>query len=144
MDVQGCVSETYAKIVKCFTILQLYNTMKHTSDRTVFTSMHHGKVHNLPKFRKITGVREKTVLPHGRDDVAPINMLRRRLLSLDGEPVAGSGDGPRVAGDWEQWVDGLVNRLVGTACVWFPRVYGEGRRLKGSAKKPCPGRRAYP
>ena len=75
-----------------------------------------------------------------RDDAAPINMLRRRLLSSDGEPVAGSGDGPRVAGDWEQWVDGLVNQLVGTACVRFPRVYGEGRRLKGSAKKPYPGR----
>ena len=75
-----------------------------------------------------------------RDDAAPINMLRRRLLSSpDGEPVAGSGDGPRVAGDWEQRVDGLVNRLVGTACVRFPHVYGEGRRLKGSAKKPLPG-----
>ena len=74
-----------------------------------------------------------------RDDAAPINMLRRRLLSSDGEPVAGSGDGPRVAGDWEQRVDGLVNRLVGAACVRFPRVYGEGRRLKGSAKKPLSG-----
>ena len=113
--------------------------MERTSDWTVATNMHHGKVHNLPKFREITGVREKAVLPHDRDDAAPINMLRRRLLLLDGEPVAGSGDGPRVAGDWEQRVDGLVNRLVGAACVRFPRVYGEGRRLKGSAKKPLSG-----
>ena len=74
-----------------------------------------------------------------RDDAAPINMLRRRLLLSDGEPVAGSGDGPRVAGDWEQRVDGLVNRLVGTVCVRFPRVYDEGRRLKWSAKKPLDG-----
>ena len=75
-----------------------------------------------------------------RDDAAAINILRRRLLSSPGgEPVAGSGDGPQVAGDWEQRVDGLVNRLVGTACVRFPYVYGEGRRLKGSSKKPLDG-----
>ena len=83
-----------------------------------------------------------------RDDAAPINMLRRRLLSSPdcgySEPAAGSGDGPRVAGDWEQRVDGLVNRLVGTACVRFPHVYGEGRRLKGSAKKPPSGADARP
>ena len=101
--------------------------------------MHHGRVRDLPKFCEITDVHEKVVLPHGRDDTAPINTLRRRLLSLDGEPVAGSGDGPRVAGDWEQRVDGLVFRLVDAACARFPRVYGEGRRLKGSAKKPCGG-----
>ena len=114
--------------------------MKRTSDWTVSTNMHYGKVRDLPKFCEITDVREKVVLPHGRDDMAPINTLRRRLLSLDGEPVAGSGDGPRVAGDWEQRVDWLVFRLVDAACARFPRVYGEGRRLKGSAKKPLLGR----
>ena len=118
--------------------------MKRTSDWTVSTNMHHGRVRDLPKFCEITDVREKVVLPHGRDDMAPINTLRRRLLSLDGEPVAGSGDGPRVAGDWEQRVDWLVFRLVDAACARFPRVYGEGRRLKGSAKNPCWGGRASP
>ena len=114
--------------------------MKRTSGRTVTTHTHRGKVHNSPKFHEITGVRKKAVLPHGRDDATPINMLRRRLLSSDCEPVAGSGDGPRVAGDWEQWVGRPVLRLADSACVRFPRVYGEGRRLKGSAKKPSWGR----
>ena len=78
-----------------------------------------------------------------RDDAAPINLLRRRLLpssSSDCEPAAASGNGVRVAGDWEQRVDRPVFRLVDAACVRFPHVYGEGRRLKGSAKKPLPGR----
>ena len=76
-----------------------------------------------------------------RDDAAPINLMRRRLpsSSSDCEPAA-SGNGVRVAGDWEQRVDRPVFRLVDAACVRFPHVYGEGRRLKGSAKKPLPGR----
>ena len=58
------------------------------------------------------------------DEAASISILRRRLMSPpDGEPAAGSGDGPRVAGDWEQRVDGLINHLDGTACVRFPHVY---------------------
>ena len=74
-----------------------------------------------------------------RDDTAAISILRRLLLSSDYEPAAVSGNGARVAGDWEQCVDGLVNHLVGTACVQFPHTYGEGRRLKGSANKPYRG-----
>ena len=71
-----------------------------------------------------------------RDDAASVSILKRLLLSPDYEPAAASGNGARVAGDWEQRVGGLVNHLVGTACVRFPHVYGEGRRLKGSAKNP--------
>ena len=71
-----------------------------------------------------------------RDDAASVSILKRLLLSPDYEPAAASGNGARVAGDWEQRVGGLVNHLVGTACVRFPHVYGEGLRLKGSAKNP--------
>ena len=97
--------------------------MKRTSGQTVSVSMHHGKVCSP-------------------DDAAPINLLRRRLLSSSSgcEPAAASGNGVRVAGDWEQRVDRSVFRLVDAACVRSPHVYGEGRRLKGSAKKPLPGR----
>ncbi len=98
--------------------------MRRTSGQTVSVSMHHGKVYSP-------------------DDEAPINLMRRRLLSSSPssgcEPAAASGNGVRVAGDWEQRVDRPVFRLVGAACVRFPHVYGEGRRLKGSVKKPLPG-----
>ena len=62
--------------------------MKRTSGQTVSVSMHHGKVCSP-------------------DDAAPINLLRRRLLSSSSgcEPAAASGNGVRVAGDWEQRVD---------------------------------------
>ena len=95
--------------------------MKRTTGQTVSVSMHHGKVYSP-------------------DDAAPINLLRRRLLSSPGCEPAASGNGVGVAGDWEQRVDRPVFRLVDAACVRFPHVYGEGRRLKGSAKKPCRGR----
>ncbi len=95
--------------------------MKRTTGQTVSVSMHHGRVYSP-------------------DDAAPINLLRRRLLSSPGcEPAAASGNGVGVAGDWEQRVDRPVFRLVDAACVRFPHVYGEGRRLKGSANKPLPG-----
>ena len=98
--------------------------MRRTSGQTVSVSMHHGKVYSP-------------------DDEAPISLMRRRLLpsspSSGCEPAAASGNGVRVAGDWEQRVDRPVFRLVDAACVWFPHVYGEGRRLKGSVKKPLPG-----
>ena len=99
--------------------------MKRTSGQVVSASMHHGKVYSP-------------------DDAAPINLMRRCLLSSSPssgcEPAAASGNGVRVAGDWEQRVDRPVFRLVDAACVRFPHVYGEGRRLKGSVKKPLPGR----
>ena len=99
--------------------------MKRTSGRTVSASMRHGKAYSP-------------------DDAAPI-LLRRRLPSSPGcEPAAASGNGVRVAGDWEQRVDRPVFRLVDAACVRFPHAYGEGRRLKGSAKKPLPGADARP
>ena len=74
-----------------------------------------------------------------RDDTAAISVLKRLLSSSDCEPAAVSGNGAQVAGDWEQCVGGLVSHLVNTACVRFPHTYGEGRRLKGSAKNPHHG-----
>ena len=42
--------------------------MKRTSDQTVSATMSHGKVYSPPKFREITGVREKAVPAYDPDD----------------------------------------------------------------------------
>ena len=67
-----------------------------------------------------------------RDDVAAINIVWRGIPY--NEPAAGPGQpnhcsGRRVAGDWEQ----CVQQLLDAAVVWFPYV-GEWRRPKGDAK----------
>ena len=76
-----------------------------------------------------------------RDDAAPINLLRRRLPSSSSssncEPA--SGNGVRVAWDWERRVDRPAFRLADAACVRFPHVCSEGWRLKGGANKPLQG-----
>ena len=41
-----------------------------------------------------------------------------------------------MAGDWKQYVERLVKKLLNVAAVWFPYV-GEGRRPKGDANNPC-------
>ena len=73
-----------------------------------------------------------------RDDVAATNIVVRGVSAY--EPAAGpepphGGDGRQVAGDWEQCVPRLVQRLLDAAVVWFPYC-GEGRRPKGDAKNP--------
>ena len=61
-----------------------------------------------------------------RDDVAAINIVWRGILKYC-EPAADSNR--RVAGDWEQ----LVQRLLDHAVMWFPQD-GEGRQPKGEVK----------
>ena len=73
-----------------------------------------------------------------RDYVAGINILCRGASAY--EPEVGpeslqDGDGRRVAGDWEQRVQRLVQRLLDAVAVRFPHVV-EGRRPKGDAKNP--------
>ena len=74
-----------------------------------------------------------------RDYVAAANIVVRGVSAY--EPAAGPAqddcNGRRVAGDWEQRVPQLVQRLLDAAVVWFPYC-GEGRRPKGDAKNPAP------
>ena len=61
-----------------------------------------------------------------RDDVAAINIVWRGILKYY-EPAADSNQ--RVAGDWEQ----CVQQLLDAAVLWFPQD-GEGRQPKGEVK----------
>ena len=91
--------------------------MKHTSGRTISTSMHHGKVHNPSKFREITGARRKAAPAYEPDAalagalesaVHKTNLGTRMWLDL-------IRDYPRVRSDYSGAVlaeyDGRVRQI---------------------------------
>ena len=64
----GLVPEMHVEMARFLLCDDRIIHLKRTSGRTVSASMHRGRVCRPHKFREITGIREKAVPPHGRDD----------------------------------------------------------------------------